>query len=549
MRDAGTQAAWVDRAAGPQLDHLGDLWAAIAADARPKLERAPTSPSPACCWTSPRCRQGRRAELGGRSPSRATATRSPAPGFFRAAVAHARHRPRVQEPPKGRATSRCPTVQRAYGQKQVDGPRRPPRRGLSRRRYGAPHGQPPRRRDQPLPAPARRQPGRLVPVGRRGVRPGPGRGPAGPAVGRLLGLPLVPRHGPRVLRGRRHRGPDERAVRQREGRPRGATRRRRHLHGRRPGHDRPRRLAHDRVPHARRQPVLRRHLLPERAPPRHAVVPRRAPGRRRRLAGAPRRRHRAGRAPHRGRGPQRRRSRPSDVPGAGGRSTPRCARRCGRQHDDEWGGFGQAPEVPPDDEPRAAAAGPRPRPATPTLLERRRHLARRHGVGRHLRPPRRRLRPLLGRRPLAGAPLREDALRPGAAGPGLPPRLAGHRRGPLPPGARRDVGYVLRDLRHADGGFYSAEDADSEGEEGKLLRLAARRDPRGARATGPTLAVEWYGVTPGQLRGVEHPPPAGARRPRCARPRSRRPGRRCSQARERGCGPASTTRCSPSGTR
>ncbi len=35
------------------------------------------------------------------------------------------------------------------------------------------------------------------------------------------------------------------------------------------------------------------------------------------------------------------------------------------------------------------------------------------------------------------------------------------------------IGYVLRDLRHPDGGFYSAEDADSEGVEGQVLRLDA----------------------------------------------------------------------------
>ena len=40
--------------------------------------------------------------------------------------------------------------------------------------YGAPHGpEPPRARDQPVPPPARRQPGRLVPVGRRRRSTGP----------------------------------------------------------------------------------------------------------------------------------------------------------------------------------------------------------------------------------------------------------------------------------------------------------------------------------------------------------------------------------------
>ena len=62
-------------------------------------------------------------------------------------------------------------------------------------------------------------------------------------------------------------------------------------------------------------------------------------------------------------------------------------------------------QVPPDDEPRAAAAGRTPAPATPadaaTVVD---HVARRHGVGRHLRPPRRRLRPLLGRRAAGWCP-------------------------------------------------------------------------------------------------------------------------------------------------
>ena len=61
------------------------------------------------------------------------------------------------------------------------------------------------RRDEPVPAPARRQPGRLVPVGRGGVRARARRGQADLALDRLLGLPLVPRDGARVVRRSRDR--------------------------------------------------------------------------------------------------------------------------------------------------------------------------------------------------------------------------------------------------------------------------------------------------------------------------------------------------------
>ena len=89
---------------------------------------------------------------------------------------------------------------------------------------------------------------------------------------RLLGLPLVPCHGPRVVRGRGHGGRPQRRIRLDQGRPGGAARRRRRLHGGGPGHDRLGGLAHDRVPHARRPPLLRRDLLPTPRPPRLALV-------------------------------------------------------------------------------------------------------------------------------------------------------------------------------------------------------------------------------------------------------------------------------------
>ena len=99
-------------------------------------------------------------------------------------------------------------------------------------------------------------------------------GPPDLPVDRLCRVPLVPRHGARVVRGRGDGRRPERRLRRDQGRSRGAARPRRDLHGCRPGDDRAGRLADERVPHARRPAVLRRHLLPGSAAPRHAVVPR-----------------------------------------------------------------------------------------------------------------------------------------------------------------------------------------------------------------------------------------------------------------------------------
>jgi hypothetical protein len=62
------------------------------------------------------------------------------------------------------------------------------------------------------------------------------------------------------------------------------------------------------------------------------------------------------------------------------------------------------------------------------------------------------------------------------------------------------IGYVLRDLRHSEGGFYSAEDADSEGVEGKFyvwsepeLRAVVQN---AAGTEAADAAAAWWGVTP-----------------------------------------------------
>ena len=82
--------------------------------------------------------------------------------------------------------------------------------------------------------------------------------------------------------------------------------------------------------------------------------------------------------------------------------------------------------------------------------------------------------------------------------------------------AEETLDYVLRDMTSAEGGFYSAEDADSEGEEGKFYvwtpeEIAAVLDPDEA-----SLAARYWDVTErGNFEGrnilhVARPPEAVA---------------------------------------
>ena len=129
----------------------------------------------------------------------------------------------------------------------------------------------------------------------------------------------------------------------------------------------------------------------------------------------------------------------------------------------------------------------------------RRHAPHRHRVAgrdggrRHVRPGGRRLPPLLGRRLLAGAALREDALRPGAAA--APTCTDGRSPARRVTGVAEEiVTYVLRDLRHPEGGFFSAEDADSEGIEGKFYCWSVD-ELREVCGDDADEVMRFYGVT------------------------------------------------------
>ena len=99
-------------------------------------------------------------------------------------------------------------------------------------------------------------------------------------------------------------------------------------------------------------------------------------------------------------------------------------------------------------------------------------------------------------RTLARAPLREDALRQRPACPVLPARLATAGRARYRRVAEETLDYLLRRMSHAGGGFFSAEDADSQGKEGAFYVWTHGSDPRRPdRQRKLDLFETTYGVT------------------------------------------------------
>ena len=357
-------------------------------------------------------------------------------------------------------------------------------------------------------------------MGGGGARPRPCRRPPDPALDRLLRLPLVPRDGARVVRGRGDGRADEPALREREGRPRGASRPRCGLHERRRRHDRARRLADDRLSDPGRRAVPRRHLLPAAAAAGDAVVPagdaRGRPG----VAGAAQR--------GRPRGPQRarraaggrRRAAVRRAPlgggagGGGARAAPGLRPGVGRLR--------RGAQVPAGGDDRLPAADACPHRGRRGPAYGVRH-ARRHGARRDVRPGRRRLPPLLGGRLLARPPLREDALRQRAAGHGVPRGARRDGRRALCPRGRRDARVHAARAAPARGRIRLGPRCRHGWRGGRDLRVDAgpARGGAGSRAgaCGRGLLRRHRG---GQLRGRRHHP-AGAGRP-ARRPRGTPPG-------------------------
>jgi uncharacterized protein YyaL (SSP411 family) len=74
--------------------------------------------------------------------------------------------------------------------------------------------------------------------------------------------------------------------------------------------------------------------------------------------------------------------------------------------------------------------------------------------------------------------------------------------------ARDILDYVLKDMTHSEGGFYSAEDADSEGHEGKFYCWTREELSRLLSPEEFKTAVEYFGITEkGNFTDHSHPQP------------------------------------------
>ena len=270
-----------------------------------------------------------------------------------------------------------------------------------------------------------------------------------------------------------------------------------------------------------RRAVLRRHLLPEggvhAADGRHRRrLPQQARGRDARTS-----RRSPRRVGHRRAASEERCARPR-------RPQRRTARTWPRAFDAEWGGFGQAPKFP----------------TTSHLELMLRAYMTTAGDGRQARSSRRRSTPCarggmydhigggfarysIDREwlvPHFEKMLYDQALLLGVYLKGL---IVTGRRRLAAQVVDETIGYVLRELRHPDGGFYSAEDADSPDPDGSTVEGCSTRGrptrsaPRSPTST-PTWSrrIDWYGITDErQLRGPLDPQPH--RRTRAADPPAR----------------------------
>ena len=408
------------------------------------------------------------------------------------------------------------------------------------------------RRDQPLPAPARRQPGRLVPVGRRGVRGGArarqARSCCRSATPPATGATSWPTSRSRTRRPRRvmnelfvnvkvdrEERPDVDAIYME------ATQAMTGSGG----------WPMTVFMHARRPAVLLRHVLPEASRGGHAGFLELCRADRRRVAQPARRAARAGR--------------PADRAPSGA-SACATARRRALPGTEALDGAPTAARSSSTTTSGAGSGGAPKFPQTMSLELLLRAHARNRSDADALRPSSRPRStpwppaastttsaagsPATRSTTLARAPLREDALRPGAARPrctctrGRSPASratarCSTRRSPTCCATCATRRRLLlgrgRRLRGRGGQVLRLDLDEIRDVLGDAIADARHRLVRRDRRR--------------QLRGPQHPQPHRRTAATCSGPpRSSAPGRRCSRPARRGCGPGSTTRCSPSGT-
>ena len=187
-------------------------------------------------------------------------------------------------------------------------------------------------------------------------------------------------------------------------------------------------------------------------------------------------------------------------------SSPTPPQALAQAYDETHGGLGQAPKFP--NESAFDLFLRAYRSTRPAALSRHgaAHAAA-DGARRHLRPARRRLPPLLGRRALAGAALREDALRQRPARAAVSVRVSDHRRRRSSPRiARETLDYVMREMRDAGRRLLLDAGRRQRRRGRQVLRVGLGEVRRHPRRRGGGARLPLLGHHRGrQLRGPQHP--------------------------------------------